>query len=265
MYKSLNIDGYKINYKIVGNGTKTVAILQGWGTEMSLYDSIADVLKEKFTVIQLDLPGFGSSDEPKEPWSVSDYCSIFVKFMEVLGIKETSLIGHSYGGRMIIKIASGKWQEEMAENVPFEIEKIVLIDSAGIMPKRSFTQKLKIRKYKVLKKVLYFKPIYWLYDDIIDDWNKNQGSSDYKMASPVMKASLVKAVNEDLKDLLSRIKEETLLVWGELDDATPLDDGKTMEKLIENSGLVEIKGTGHYSFLENRNVFSNVIKVFFEI
>ena len=73
------------------------------------------------------------------------------------------------------------------------------------------------------------------------------------------------AVNEDLKELLPFIKQETLLIWGDEDTATPISDGKTMEDMIENAGLVVLEGAGHFSFLDKPDVFENVIRAFFEV
>ena len=62
------VDGYNICYKTTGTGDKTVVILQGWGTDLGVYDSVAGVIDgSRYRVIQFDFPGFGGSDEPKEP------------------------------------------------------------------------------------------------------------------------------------------------------------------------------------------------------
>ena len=114
----IEIDGYKINYKITGAGEETAVILQGWGTSLDLYDSVAKDLSDAMRVVQLDLPGFGGSDEPREPWNVDAYADFFCRFLDALGIRKTSLIGHSYGGRIIIKLAA-------RESLPFELTKIV--------------------------------------------------------------------------------------------------------------------------------------------
>ena len=137
------LDNCKVEYKITGEG-KDVVILQGWGTTLSMYDSVANSINSKYRVIQLDLPGFGGSDEPKEPWSVDDYADFVLKFLDALNVQEASFIGHSYGGRIIIKLAA-------RQDLPVKIDKIVLIDSAGIRPKRTMKQKAKIRAYKIGK------------------------------------------------------------------------------------------------------------------
>lgn len=255
---NIEINGYNICYKITGDGEDTVVILQGWGTDLGVYDSIADILRPSCRVIQFDFPGFGGSDEPKEAWNVDAFADFFCAFSQALGIKKATLIGHSYGGRVIIKLAT-------RERIPFEIDRIVLIDSAGIMPKRSFSQKMKIRRYKVLKKLLNRKLIYALFPELIDDWRSRQGSADYRNASPIMRQCLVMSVNEDLTKLLPLIKQETLLIWGDQDTATPIEDGKKMEELIPDAGLCVLQNAGHYSFLEQPQVFRNILRSYFRI
>ncbi len=254
----VNIDGYSICYKISGEGDETVVILQGWGTELSLYDSVANTICKKYKVIQFDFPGFGGSDEPREAWNVDAYADFFCEFIKKMQINKVILIGHSYGGRVIIKLAA-------REKVPFEIIRIVLIDSAGVLSKKTFFIKFKNLRYKFLKKVLNVKLVYTLFPELIDDWRNRQGSADYRNASAMMKKCLVMAVNEDLTHLLPDIKQDTLLIWGDLDTATPIRDAKLMESKIPNSGLVVLKGAGHFSFLEQPIVFSNIMKSYFKI
>lgn len=254
----ITVDGIKIAYKFTGSGDTTAVILQGWGTSYPLYDVVAMPLAAKFRVLQFDLPGFGASQEPPESWSVDDFTAFFIKLMQALEIKKCVLIGHSYGGRMIIKLAA-------MEDLPFEIEKIVLIDSAGVMPRRSFKQKVRVFRYKTLKKILNFKPVYLMFSELIELWKSTQGSEDYRNATPVMKGCLVKAVNEDLTHLFDKNKYDTLLIWGDKDEATPLSDGKLMEKLMPSAGLAVIPGTGHFSFAENVPVFTGIIRADFDL
>lgn len=256
---NIEIDGYNIAYKITGpeDSEDTAIILQGWGTHLGIYDSVANCINNKYKVVQFDFPGFGASDEPREAWGVDDYTDFFCKLLKALNIKKATLIGHSYGGRVIIKLAN-------RDNIPIEINNIVLIDSAGIMAKKTFAQKMRIKRYKFLKRILNMKVIYALFPELIDDWRSRQGSADYRNASPMMRQCLVKAVNEDLTELLSGIKQDTLLIWGDLDTATPISDAKKMEELIPSSGLAVIEGTGHFSFLEKPIVFSNIMKAYFQ-
>ena len=255
---SMNIvvDGYNICYKTTGTGDKTVVILQGWGTDLGVYDSVAGVIDgSRYRVIQFDFPGFGGSDEPKEPWDVDGFADFFCRFMEVMQVKQATLIGHSYGGRVIIKLAA-------RESIPFEITNIILIDSAGVLPVRTTAQKWKIRKYKILKKFLNMKLIYAMFPEVIDDWRSRQGSADYRNATPMMRQCMVKAVNEDLTELLPKIRQEVLLIWGDQDTATPIRDAHIMEEKIPNCGLAVIPGTGHFSFLEKPAQFRGIMEAY---
>lgn len=258
----IKIEDLNVNYKISGPGgrAKVAVILQGWGTDMSIYDSVASAINDRYRVVQLDLPGFGDSDEPPTAWSVDEFCDFFCKFMHEIKVKKAVLIGHSYGGRMAIKMAA----RSDAGNLPFEISKIILVDSAGVMPERSASQNFKVRRFKAIKKFLTAEPIHSLFPEVIDYWLSKQGSEDYKKASPVMKACLVKAVNEDLKDIMPSVKQETLLIWGSEDPDTPVSDAHIMEDLMPNAALVTLEGAGHYSFLEQPLVFRSIIRSFLE-
>lgn len=252
------VDGYKISYKITGDGEETVVILQGWGTEYSVYDSVAACINSRCRVVQFDLPGFGASEEPREAWDVDAYADFFLKLMDALEIRKAVLLGHSYGGRVIIKLAA-------RENLPLEISRIVLVDSAGILPKKTWRQKWKIRRYKMLKKIACLKFVYKICPELIDEWRNRQGSEDYRNATPMMRQCLVKAVNEDLTGLLSRIRQETLLIWGDADTATPIADAKLMEERIAEAGLAVIAGAGHFCFLEKPGQFAGIMRSYFNI
>jgi len=253
----ITIDGIDINYKYSGSGERYAVILQGWGTDLSVYDSVASAIEDSCRVLQFDLPGFGGSEEPPEAWNVDSYTDFFLRLMEELGIKSAALIGHSYGGRIIIKLASRK-------DISFNIEKIVLIDSAGVLPVRTLMQRIRIRQYKILKKLFDTKLFYALFPELVDDWRMRQGSEDYRRATPVMRQCLVMAVNEDLTPLLPEVAPDCLLIWGDKDTATPMRDAHIMEEKIPGAALIVFKGCGHYSFLEAPQKFRSVMKAFFK-
>lgn len=253
------INGLKINYKTKGQG-KRIFLLHGWGANIELFNNLIDVLSVKYEAIAIDLPGFGLSEEPKEAWSVLDYTNFVIDFIKKTFADTTDAIflGHSYGGRIIIKMTS-------SDHLPFKIEKIILVDAAGIKPRRSIFYYVKVYSYKVLKHLVDNKFVKKLYPELKESLVKIFGSSDYSNASGVMRKSMSLAVNEDLTPLLSKIEIDTLLIWGEKDTATPISDGELMNNHIKNSGLVRIKNAGHYSFLDDAFTFNRVIKSFLSI
>lgn len=76
-----------------------------------------------------------------------------------------------------------------------------------------------------------------------------------------MRQCMVLALGEDMAPLLPRIAVPTLLIWGRDDTATPLADGKRMEALLPDAGLVELPG-GHYAFAESFGICSRVLDSF---
>jgi len=253
---NLEVDGCNVSCKITGDGPETVVILQGWGTDLGVYDSVAAAIGGNRRFVQFDFPGFGASDEPPEAWDVDGYADFFCKFMQTLGIREATLVGHSYGGRVILKLAA-------RESLPFGIRRIVLVASAGVVHPKTLRQRLAIRRYKALKRLFALKPVRALFPELVEDWRSRQGSADYRNASPLMRQCLVKAVNEDLRPLLPKIGREVLLVWGDRDTATPLADARLMESLLPDAGLAVVKGAGHFPFLERPAAFAGVMRAYF--
>ena len=237
---TVNIDGLNIEYITEGEG-QPVLLLHGWGSSFDVYRGIINTLKNRCRLFAVNFPGCGGSDTMDTPWSLDDYCHFVLKFMAAVGISDPILIGHSHGGRVILKMAA-----DGMVNPP----KIVLLDSAGLIPKKSTKQKLRAKSFKAIKRVLSLPVIKNHSEPLLDKARKHYGSADYNAAPEVLRKSLVSLVNTDLRDIIHNIKCPTLLIWGENDTATPLSDAKIIESLIPDSGLCVIKGTGHYSFCE---------------
>lgn len=244
----IDIDGQNVEYIKEGQGNNKILLLHGWGCNISTFNVITEYLKAFMEVYVIDFPGFGKSDELKEAWNVDEYTDLVQKFIEKLEIKEISLLGHSFGGRVIIKLVN-------RENLKFKINKIVMIDTAGI--KHTPKKTLKQRFYKVV-----FPIIKKISPKLLNKIKTKVGSQDYRNATPIMRDTLVKTVNEDLKDLIPNIKNSTLIIWGENDLATPYSDAVYLNEHIRDSGIVKIEGAGHYSFLENPYLVNKVLESF---
>ncbi len=250
------IDGISVNYIDEGEG-ETVLLLHGWGANITLYQSIVDTLKQGRRVLALDMPGFGKTPEPERPWCVDDYVDFVLKFILSFNLEKISVVVHSFGGRVFFKMNA-------KENLPFTIERAVLIDSAGILPKKTVGQKVSLRCYKIGRAFMSTKVMHFLYPDAVEDMRRKRGSSDYNSATPLMRDTLVKVVNEDLEPLIHLVKCPTLLIWGDLDTATPIEDARRMEELIADAGLVVCEGAGHFSYAEQPVKANGALKAFFD-
>lgn len=255
MYKKVN--NLNINYEQKGSGD-LIVLLHGWGSNITLFGNLIELLSRKYMVLAMDMPGFGKSDEPPSAWNVGDYVQFVIDFLADYNGKKIMFLGHSFGGRVIIKMCS-------RTDLPYSVEKVILVDSAGILPPKSDKVSLRTRYYKCGKAILSTKLMQKLAPDALENFRKKMGSADYAAASPLMRQVLVKTVNEDLEPLLPNIKCSTLLVWGVNDTATPLSDGEKMEKLIPDSGLVKLENAGHYSFLDQQFTFNRVMCSFLKI
>lgn len=99
------INEIKLNYIVEGEG-KDVLVLHGWGANIDTIMPIVNALKDKFKVHALDLPGFGKSEEPKEPIDSFKYADIVKAYVDKMKINELILIGHSFGGKLSIILGS---------------------------------------------------------------------------------------------------------------------------------------------------------------
>jgi len=250
-YLFINIDGLRINYIDEGAG-ENVLLLHGWGASIEAMQPITNALKNKYRVLALDLPGFGLSDTPSTAWDSFNYADIVKKFIDILSLKEINLIGHSHGGRVSI-ILSSKYKDT--------VKKLILIDSAGIIAKKSIKYYYKIFKYKIYKKVYFF--INKNNELKLEGFYKKFGSKDYQNAdNAVMRQTLVKVLHNNIENFLCMIKAPTLIVWGENDTDTPIYMAKKLNRKIADSALIVLEGAGHYSYLDDFYKFRLIMDSF---
>ena len=248
----VEINNCNIYYEVLGGGNPVI-LLHGWLATLETMRPLANNLSQNFKVYLVDVIGFGKSDLPERPLKSDDFGNFLKEFVDKLNIENPILIGHSNGGRTIIN-AVGRGL--------VKAKKVVLIDSAGIKPKRKLSYYLKISFYKFGKFLLNLLPNTQSIKNFREKLRNKVGSQDYKASANVLKETLKIIVNEDMTYLLPKISVPTLLFWGSLDTATPISDAKKMEKLIPDCGLIEYAGSTHFSYLENINNVNTVLNEF---
>jgi pimeloyl-ACP methyl ester carboxylesterase len=226
-----------------------IVVLHGWGASIQAVASIIAIFRQTHRVVALDLPGFGASDPPPMPWGSDDYAEFVRAMMAKLGVARASIIGHSHGGRVAIVLAATH---------PELVDRLVLVNSAGIRGKRDAKYHARVYGFKAGKRLLGMPPLSGpLGAPLRRRFESRFGSDDYRQAGS-MRGTLVRVVNEDWRHLLARILAPTLLIWGELDDSTPLADGTLMEQLIPDAGLVVFPGAGHFAYADDLDRFARV-------
>lgn len=248
----ININEQEIYYEVHGEGPPLL-MLHGWGSHLNNFSALIDSYKTRYTVYAFDFPGFGETPEPSQAMSIYDYADLTEAFMDAMNIPSPILFGHSFGGRVALIIASKR-----------KLPKMIITGGAGIKPERSTGYYIKTYSYKLMRLLAKIPLLHLVFSEMVEDYRKKVGSSDYNAASPMMRQILSKVVSQDLRHHLKDISTATLLIWGELDTATPLKDGELIARDIPNAGLAVIKKGTHYAFLEQTQLFVAIMNKFLE-
>lgn len=245
------IGGIKTNLRIKGEGSPLL-ILHGWGASLNSWKKIQDELAQKnFKVYCPDLPGFGKSEKLSTPWDLADYCKWVISFCDNFNLNNIIIIGHSFGGRVAIKLNQKSFSKRIKKNI--------FIAPAGVKLKLNIKQKTLLAFSKIGNFIfslpflnLLKKKVRKLYYSFFSDM-------DYVKASPVMKKTMQKAIKEDLTNLLSNIKKETILIWGEKDQMVPIKVSKIFKNQIKESKLITLPKIGHSPHLEVPEKLNKII------
>lgn len=239
--QTTTIQGIPTAHAVIGEG-HPLLMLHGWGANIDLVWSLAERLAPSgYRIHALDMPGFGQTPPPPIGWTVHDYVKFVVDYLDSQHVERTHLFGHSFGGRLGLILGA-----DHADR----LHKLVLADAAGIRDSAPASASLRLKTYRFALNTLKTVGLTAQADQLRGWYTERYGSADYKAATGTLRETFVKVVNEDLRDYASRVKVPTLLFWGDQDMDTPLSQGKLLEQLIPDAGLVIWEGAGHYSYLE---------------
>ena len=246
------IDNHTIYYEKHGQNKNTILILPGWGNTRKTFNYLINNLKEKYTIYILDYPGFGNSKIPNKTLTIYDYAEIINKLIKELNITNPVIISHSFGGR-ITSLLISKYK--------LKVKKLILIDVSGIKTKKSLKIYFKEKLYKLLKKIIKLFPKgkrNYLKQKLLNIF----ASIDYKSLPNTMHETFKNIINEDLSIHYKNIYQETLILWGQKDQDTPLKNAYKLKKLISNSELIIFENASHYSYLNHPYLTLKIIEEF---
>ncbi len=247
-----SINGLQTGTCVHGEGQPVLA-LHGWGATLNSFWPVAERLGSLgYQVHMLDLPGFGQTDLPPRPWGVADYVRFVVAYLDALDLKRVAVLGHSFGGRIALMLA--------AEH-PERVSKMVLADSAGLRAPLSIKHHLRNWLARSARKTLDVLRLHAWRDRLQTSYNRRYASEDYLTAGP-LRETFVRVIQEDLASYAERVSAPTVLIWGDQDKDTPLWQGRRLEQLIPDAGLVVFQGAGHFSYLERLNDYIRIVDHF---
>jgi len=205
----------------------TVLGLPGWARTHRDFDAAFDGLD----AIAVDLPGFGASPEPPEPWGAAEYAEAVTPVLDEMTAPAV-VVGHSFGGRVAVNLAA-EHPERVAALV---LTGVPLLRRPG---KASAKAALAYRAGRTLHRrgLLGEKPMEAL--------RRRYGSPDYRAASAVMRQVLVRVVNETYEEQLAALTCPTELVWGDDDAEVPVAVAEAAGRVLATPTLTVVPGAGH--------------------
>jgi len=215
--------------------------LHGYLACKETFSAQIEYFSQFYRVTAIDFLGFGKSAPLTLPFSVGEYAEWTKEVLELLGVKKPKVIAHSFGCRVAVKMAKRDGQV---------FDEILLTGPAGVILKRGFAYRCKVKAYRIVKK---FAPKFA---------ERKFGSAEYRTLSPIMKESYKKIVNEDLRGDAREVQNRVLIVEGREDGTTTLAEAKEYLRNFPNAELKMMDG-GHFAFLENPNSFNLLVEEFF--
>jgi pimeloyl-ACP methyl ester carboxylesterase len=247
----LRINGLDTYFEEAGRGDPVV-LLHGWKASSETLTGLAAALADTFRVLTVDLPGFGWSQAPPVAWGTAEYAAHAERLMQERGMTRAAFVGHSFGGRVSIRLAATR---------PASVDRLVLVASSGIRPRRRIGYYARVSAFKLAR--WFFSLPGWggTGRRLIDRVSGRFGSRDYRAAGS-MRPTLVRLINEDLTPLLPAIQASTLILWGDQDQEVPRGAMEIMAAGIPHARLLVLDGAGHFPFLDMPEAFCRTVKQF---
>lgn len=249
----LKIDDIEIYYETHGEGDPII-FAHGWLTDINVWKSQIDYFSKNHKVIVYDQRGHGKSDKPDEGgYSILNMSYDIGSIIRKLGLDKVTLVGHSMGGMASMLFAL---------NNPNKISRLVLVDTTA---KMSFSARLfiwlmfNIFPYKTFIdgsiNNLYYKPSEQVKKQALEIGLKVPKNIAAKYLSEFSKEF-------DIRDRLSEIKLPTLIIVGEDDKSTPVNDAKYLNNHIDGSILEVIPVSKHVPMIDRTDIFNDILNKF---
>ena len=229
--------GVRLYYERHEGEGDTVVLLHGWGCDHKAFDgTFRSLAAVGHDVLAVDFPGFGKSADVPCDFGIYDFASCIDELIRSLGIGRAVLVGHSFGGRVCLILSQRPY-----------VTKLVLTGCAGLKPRFSLIKWLKIKWYKLKKRLGIVSP--------------KGGSADFRSLKASMRPVFVRVVNTHLDSLLPTIAVPTLIIWGDKDRETPMYMAKRLKRGIRDSALI-VLGGGHFAYAYQNERFNAIVRAF---
>ena len=240
----------------IGSGTPLV-LVHGFLGSSDMWSPQVNFFKDDFRVIVPALPGFGKSNKINSCNSIEGMAEAILRLLEKKRIKKFNLLGHSMGGMIV---------QEIAKLAGDKILKLICYGTGprGNIPGRFETIDQSREKLKIngLKNTAYRIAKTWFIEQEKAKYFYLCEEAGKQTSLEAADNGLIAMKNWDGVKNLKNIKNETLIVWGDLDKAYNFNQVETLNNNIPSSDLKIIKGCSHNVHLERPNEFNTTVKEF---
>lgn len=267
----VHIGGRAVNVIELGTGPPLVFIHGLSGSWQNWLEQLP-VFARDHRVVAFDLPGFGASEMPSEPISISGYARLVDALFSELGIAGAAVVGNSMGGFI---------GAELAIAFPPRVERLVLVSAAGLsiqhyrneralaalrtldrrlaayagwLGSRSDALTRRPRARRLIFSVVAHRPDR-LPAALVAEQVRGSGKPGFVPALDAL-------TSYPIHDRLGEIACPTLIVWGTDDMLVPVRDADEFERLIPNARKVVWPQTGHLAMLERPEAFNRLLAAF---
>ncbi len=209
-----DVEGLRVQFRLRGKADgEPLLMLHGWGQSSLSFMGAASLLEEKYRTLVPDLPGFGFSEPPPEAWGSAEYARAIAGLPRSAGFESVNVLGHSFGGKVALALATA---------YPELVKRLVIVASPIVQLPLEPGVRRRSRRFAMLRRAATLLPP--LRERMLSWGRERFGSADYKSAG-VLRPTLVRVVNEDMRPLLASVQAPVLLIWGSLDTEVPLRRG----------------------------------------
>jgi pimeloyl-ACP methyl ester carboxylesterase len=212
----------------------------------------------QYKIYALDFWGFGDSAKKSAPsFTVPSYVFMVDQFMEIMGIAQAPVIGHSMGGTVAMNLAL---------DYPSRVEKVVVIDSPMIG--NSLNVLLKLAGHQFIASLVWSNPgLLRLGLRIFSSQWATDGPKLYRMIERDLSQMTVEAFwwsiaslrDIDLQPYLSQIKVPTLAIHGRKDNIVHPSQARIIGEKIKDAQVEWMNGSKHFPMLDEPERFFSVL------
>ena len=260
--RTIPVDGIATHYLVAGpTNAPHVVFVHGLGGSLATWALNLPAFAQSLRICALDLPGAGDSEKPATDYSVSSLADFLAHFLNALGPdwQRVSLVGHSLGGAIALAFA---------QQCPQRVEKLVLVDSAGLGPEIDATTLDLMRSEPTPDSIQSEMARFFAQSSMVQQSLVNQLYQQRTApgAHSALRSTLEAAFGGnqqriDLRDPLAAFPGQTLTIWGNVDSVIPVAHTENAKQAQQ--GRVEVfANCGHCPHIERSDVFNDMVTSF---